>query len=223
MSVVNATAYKAHLKPPSPFCSNTTEDEWIKKSSNKKQSCTSLAGLFLTNSTQTTLLHPSKKTTTTTTTEFQNISELWFPLFFFRNTSRYLRRLFRLFCKKLIRRFQRYNSQIHTISQLTMMVMAYCFKQSHSCLRETNLFIKMEPYHSGVLRQNLHTVNHFMPLASFYTPWKHQKISGFLMVSGGIERDQWHEIVNLVVLLAHWYRKLVVFFLMAHVTFTCSK
>ena len=98
---------------------------------------------------------------------FQNFD---FLIFFFRNTSRYLQRLFRLFCKKLIRRFQRYNSQIHTISQLTMMAMAYCFKQSHSCLRETNLFIKIEPYHSGVLRQNLHTVNHFMPLASFYTP-----------------------------------------------------
>ena len=33
-----------------------------------------------------------------------------------------------------------------------------------------------------------------MPLASFYTPWRHQKISGFLMFSGGIERDQWHKI-----------------------------
>ena len=33
---------------------------------------------------------------------------------------------------------------------------------------------------------------HFMPLVSFYTSWKHQKISGFLMFLGGIERDQWH-------------------------------
>ena len=31
-----------------------------------------------------------------------------------------------------------------------------------------------------------------MPLISFYTPRK-QKIRGFLMFSGGIERDQWHE------------------------------
>ena len=35
-------------------------------------------------------------------------------------------------------------------------------------------------------------LTHFMPLISFYTPWK-QKISGFLMVVGGIEKDQWHE------------------------------
>ena len=32
-----------------------------------------------------------------------------------------------------------------------------------------------------------------MPLVSFYTPWKQQKTRSFLMFSGGIERDQWHE------------------------------
>ena len=36
-------------------------------------------------------------------------------------------------------------------------------------------------------------VAHFIPLISFYTPWKHEKISDFLTFSGGIERDQWHE------------------------------
>ena len=35
--------------------------------------------------------------------------------------------------------------------------------------------------------------NYFMQLASFYAPWKHQKIRGFLMFSGGIERDHWHK------------------------------
>ena len=30
-------------------------------------------------------------------------------------------------------------------------------------------------------------------MASFYTPWKNQKTFGFLMFSGDIERDQWHE------------------------------
>ena len=39
--------------------------------------------------------------------------------------------------------------------------------------------------------QNL---THFMPLVFLYTPRKHQKTSGFLIFSGGIERDQWHEI-----------------------------
>ena len=34
----------------------------------------------------------------------------------------------------------------------------------------------------------------FMPLISFYTPWKHQKTKGFLMFSAGMERDQWHEV-----------------------------
>ena len=32
---------------------------------------------------------------------------------------------------------------------------------------------------------------HLTPLASFYTSWKNQKIFGFLIFSGGIERDQW--------------------------------
>ena len=32
-----------------------------------------------------------------------------------------------------------------------------------------------------------------MPLALFYTPLKHHKTSGFLIFSGGMERDQWHE------------------------------
>ena len=36
-------------------------------------------------------------------------------------------------------------------------------------------------------------LTHFMQLVSFYTPWKHEETSGFLIFSGGIERDQWHE------------------------------
>ena len=35
---------------------------------------------------------------------------------------------------------------------------------------------------------NTMQLTHFMPLISFYIPWKHQKISGFLMFSGDIER-----------------------------------
>ena len=33
----------------------------------------------------------------------------------------------------------------------------------------------------------------FIPLFSFYTPWKHQKTKGFPMFPRGIERDQCHE------------------------------
>ena len=32
-----------------------------------------------------------------------------------------------------------------------------------------------------------------MSLVSFYNPSKHQKTRGFFMFSGGVERDQWHE------------------------------
>ena len=38
----------------------------------------------------------------------------------------------------------------------------------------------------------LTTLTHFIPLMSFYTPWK-QKIRGSLMFSEAVERDQWHE------------------------------
>ena len=37
-------------------------------------------------------------------------------------------------------------------------------------------------------------LTHFMAQVSFYTPRKHLKISSFLLFSGGIEGDQWHEI-----------------------------
>ena len=36
-------------------------------------------------------------------------------------------------------------------------------------------------------------LTHFIPLVSFYTLWTHQKARGFLIISRGIERDQWHE------------------------------
>ena len=32
-----------------------------------------------------------------------------------------------------------------------------------------------------------------MPVVSFYTSWKHQNAIGFLLVSGGLERDQWNK------------------------------
>ena len=40
---------------------------------------------------------------------------------------------------------------------------------------------------------NYTPLTHFMPLISFDIPCKHQKTSGFLMFSGGIKRDQLHE------------------------------
>ena len=50
-------------------------------------------------------------------------------------------------------------------------------------------------------------LTHFMPLAFFYTPWKHQKTSGFLIFSGGIERDQWHELgKNLITLMIYGFK-----------------
>ena len=37
---------------------------------------------------------------------------------------------------------------------------------------------------------------HFIPLVSFYTPWKHQETRVFFMFPGDIERDQsWNELI----------------------------
>ena len=35
---------------------------------------------------------------------------------------------------------------------------------------------------------------YFMPRVSFYSTWKYQKTSGFLMFFGGIQRKHWHGI-----------------------------
>ena len=35
---------------------------------------------------------------------------------------------------------------------------------------------------------------HFIPFVSFYTPRRDRKNYGFLMFSGGIKKDQWHQI-----------------------------
>ena len=70
-----------------------------------------------------------------------------------------------------------------------------------------------------------------MPLVSFYIPWKHQKTSGFLMFSGGIERDQWHEmdqctktrlltVVEQLQLIFTWHVKHRLFRLSPFVCFT---
>ena len=45
-------------------------------------------------------------------------------------------------------------------------------------------------------------LTHFQPMFHFYTPWKHQKISGFLMLSGGVVyRNIGWKWVNPVILL----------------------
>ena len=43
---------------------------------------------------------------------------------------------------------------------------------------------------------SVQSLTHFIPLVSFYTPGKRQKTRGFLMFSGCIESDQWHEMIS---------------------------
>ena len=63
-------------------------------------------------------------------------------------------------------------------------------------------------YSSGTLVENglkwnacklsLFNLTHFQPIFHFYTPWKHQKPSDFLMFSGGIEVEYWLTMVKLL-------------------------
>ena len=45
--------------------------------------------------------------------------------------------------------------------------------------------------HLGSLQNFTSNLTHFQPVFHFYAPWKHQKTSGFLMFSGGIEIEHW--------------------------------
>ena len=48
-------------------------------------------------------------------------------------------------------------------------------------------------YYRNITEQILRLDPYFMPLVLLYTPCKHQQSKGFLMFSGGIEKDQYHE------------------------------
>ena len=53
-----------------------------------------------------------------------------------------------------------------------------------------------------VIKHSKCCINSFRATGHFlYTPWKYQKTSGFLMFSGGIERNQWHEMGWIKILL----------------------
>ena len=54
----------------------------------------------------------------------------------------------------------------------------------HFVFREKEVF--------PLVTELLKFLTNFMPLVSFYAPWK-QKNKVFLMFSGGIEKDQWYE------------------------------
>ena len=46
---------------------------------------------------------------------------------------------------------------------------------------------------SWISKLGQHLGNLFYTTGLFYTPGKHHKTNGFLIFSGGLEREQWHE------------------------------
>ena len=78
--------------------------------------------------------------------------------------------------------------------------MVYCyFQHTFNCLG--NLLARIKNLKVNYKKTNLcaeynawMSLNYFWPMFPFYTPWKHQKIKGFLVFSGGIKWEHWSEI-----------------------------
>ena len=85
------------------------------------------------------------------------------------------------------------------------------------CMRETLVVNWLKLLFSVWLVYILRLLStHFMPLISFYTPWKHQKTSDLLMFLGGIERCQWHEMGYIFLLEKQFLKRF-------HTTWQCFK
>ena len=70
-----------------------------------------------------------------------------------------------------------------------MLVVSFYTLRKHQKIRFFVIFWKRPVAWNGL--------THLMRVISFDTPWKPQKTRGFLMFSGGIKRDQWHEMGQL--------------------------
>ena len=62
-----------------------------------------------------------------------------------------------------------------------------------SCEYFWNWFFKLNQNTIKYVRKKLSFLSYFKPMFHFYTPWKRQKISGFLTFSGGTEIENWLE------------------------------
>ena len=51
------------------------------------------------------------------------------------------------------------------------------------------------------LLTSLRILIHFMHFVTLHSPWKYQKVCGFLMFSRGIERDQWLEMTLIIIFM----------------------
>ena len=66
-------------------------------------------------------------------------------------------------------------------------------KISHFRMSFFNIFDKTLNKHVPVRETSwLKRSTNFMPVVTFYTPWKHEKARGFQIFSGRIEKVQWH-------------------------------
>ena len=70
------------------------------------------------------------------------------------------------------------------------------------------IYTKQEILYFAISYNEISSLTDFIPLGSFYTPWKHQEISSFLMFDvyrlgdwEGIESDSGMELVNILLVL----------------------
>ena len=70
------------------------------------------------------------------------------------------------------------------------------------------IYTKQEILYFAISYNEISSLTDFIPLGSFYTPWKHQEISSFLMFDvyrlgdwEGIESDRDIELVNILLVL----------------------
>ena len=76
----------------------------------------------------------------------------------------------------------------------TLFSCLYRCRQTCICLGDTSLEIIIGEELRHGSKDSIGFINPFHSTGFFLYPWKQQKTRGFLMFSGGIERDQWHEI-----------------------------
>ena len=66
-------------------------------------------------------------------------------------------------------------------------------------------------------------LTYFMQLVSFYTSWKHQKISGILIFSGGIDTNRRHEMSGIAKPSLLFFCQFRLWFIRKHQTFSFLK
>ena len=88
---------------------------------------------------------------------------------------------------------KRFGSTLEILSYLDFEIIRYWIYRNYLIIelmiQKLRVAFKIHLYVSTIFKIMPSTLSHFMPLVSFYTPWKHQKTRCFLIFLGGAERS----------------------------------